>query len=402
MKFRKLFLIALAGIVFGIFPIVYTQAQDNGVDNQVVLNFFYGDGCPHCAKEKEFLKTMKEKYGDTLQIHQFEVYYNAENVEILQNTAKKLGIDVAGVPLTIIGDKHVVGFGSADSTGAIIEGYIEECKANLCTNVVENIPSTPIQETQEDDNEEPININTYLFGEFDLKSVSLPLATIIIAFVDGFNPCAMWILIFLITMLINMEDKRKLYILGTVFILTSGIVYFGFLAAWLNLFQFIGYAYWLKVIIGMVAIVSGYLHIKNGLFSKGECHVTNVEQRKSITERIKRIINEKSYLFAIIGIVLLAISVNFIEVVCSAGLPAVYTNLLSTIELHPIQHYLYLLLYVIIFMIDDLLVFFIAIKTLEVTGITRKYSKWSSIIGGVLIFIIGIILIFKPELLMFG
>jgi hypothetical protein len=245
-------------------------------------------------------------------------------------------------------------------------------------------------------------INTYIFGNIDLKSVSLPLATILIAVVDGFNPCAMWILIFLITMLINMKDKKKLYILGSVFIITSGAVYFLFLSAWFNFFSLIGYVYWIKIIIGIVAIISGILHIKGALFSKGGCKATNEGQRESIMERIKKSLGQKSFLLSIIGIISLAISVNLIEVVCSAGLPAIYTNLLSSIKLSTYEYYLYLLLYIFFFMLDDLIIFFIAIKTFEVTGIAKKYTKWSNLIGGVIILIIGIILIIKPELLMFG
>jgi glutaredoxin len=404
-KKYKFLLIFILAIITTLLPLTqYSSAEENDRDQAIQIHFFYGDGCPHCEKEKEFLETLDQQFTENIEINEYEVYYNQEDIDVFTEATKQLGIQVAGVPLTIIGDQHIVGFGSANTTGSMIEMMIKNCIENGCPNIIRQ-PENQMEETkttQEDEVKESIMINTYIFGEFDLKSVSLPIATIVIAFVDGFNPCAMWILIFLITMLINLEDRRKLYILGTVFIITSGVVYFGFLAAWFNLFKFIGYAYWLKVIIGIVAIISGYIHIKNGLFSKGECHVTNLEQRKSISERIKKALNEKNFGLSILGIIMLAISVNFIEVVCSAGLPAVYTNLLSTINLSFVEYYMYLLLYVIIFMIDDLLVFFIAVKTLEVTGITKKYSKWSSLIGGILIFIIGILLIFKPELLMFG
>jgi hypothetical protein len=102
------------------------------------------------------------------------------------------------------------------------------------------------------------------------------------------------------------------------------------------------------------------------------------------------------------GIISLAISVNLIELVCSAGLPAIYTNLLSSIELPGWQYYLYLFFYILIFMLDDLIIFFVAVKTFQVTGITNKYTKYSSLIGGIIILIIGVLLIFKPEVLMFG
>ena len=315
----------------------------------------------------------------------------------------------------VIGEKYFVGYESNETTGTEISNEIERCIEHGCIdNLSElllgekklNTTSTPkgviISSGTNSENNSPLYLETYIFGKINIKDISLPLATILIALVDGFNPCAMWILIFLITMLINMKDKRKLYILGSTFIFTSGIVYFFFLSAWFNFFKLVGYVYWIKVIIGIIAIVSGILHIKSALFSKGGCHATNEKQRESIIERIKKVLGEKSFVLAIFGIVTLAISVNLIEVVCSAGLPAVYTNLLSSIKLSPFEYYFYLFLYVIIFMLDDLIIFFIAVKTFEVTGITKKYTKWSSLIGGIIILIIGIILIIKPELLMFG
>lgn len=351
----------------------------------LMLKFFYGDGCPHCSQEEKLLQKLEEKYPDKLLIKKYEIYHNQENSALFNQFIQQYNIQTAGVPLLIIGDDYVLGYGGENTTGAKIEE-----KITLLLNI-----------EQKEDKNNSLYLN--LFSQkIDLKAISLPLATILIAFVDGFNPCAMWVLIFLITMLINMKDRKKLYILGSIFIFISSLVYLVFLAAWFNFFKFIGYVYWIKIIIGIVAIISGIFHIKEGLFSKGECHVTNASQRKNIINKMKETLNQKSFLLAILGISVLAVSVNLIEVVCSAGLPAIYTNLLSTIKLSPIQYYSYLLLYVLIFMLDDLFIFFVAIKTFEVTGIAKKYTKWSGIIGGFVIFIIGIILILKPELLMFN
>lgn len=402
-------------ILFGVFFAGTINKVSAEVNEPINVYLFYGQGCPHCAKEREYLTTLKDIYGNKINIYEYEVYYNKENVKLFTKTSEFLNIDVGGVPFLVIGEKYFVGYESNETTGKEISNEIERCIEDGCIdNLSElllgekklNTTSTPediiVSSGTNSENTSPLYFETYIFGKINLKDISLPLATILIALVDGFNPCAMWILIFLITMLINMKDKRKLYILGSTFIFTSGIVYFFFLSAWFNFFKLVGYVYWIKVIIGIIAIVSGILHVKSALFSKGGCHATNEKQRESIIERIKKVLGEKSFALAILGIVTLAISVNLIEVVCSAGLPAVYTNLLSSIKLSPFEYYFYLFLYVIIFMLDDLIIFFIAVKTFEVTGIAKKYTKWSSLIGGIIILIIGIILIVKPELLMFG
>lgn len=362
------------------------------------LTLFWGQGCPHCAKEKAFLETIQYEYRDKIIINYYEIYNNQSNSELFLAAVEKFNIDQPGVPLLIIDEDYIIGYGTDDTSGKEIVALI---------NTHLNIPQITTVNDNEDvagitDNSSDYVLNTQIFGNIDLKDLSLPVATILIALVDGFNPCAMWILIFLITMLINMKDRKKLYILGTVFIFTSGLIYLFFLAAWLNLFQLIGYVYWIKFIIGVIAIVSGIIHIKDAFSSKGGCKATDEKQRTSIMDRVKKTVSQKSFLLSILGIITLAISVNLIELVCSAGLPAIYTNLLSTVELTNYEYYAYLILYVLIFMLDDLLVFFIAIRTFEVTGIAKKYTKWSSLIGGILILIIGIILIVKPELLMFG
>ena len=405
-KFLAIFLLFLSLTFLIKSQEIYAQEK-----NPLDVYFFYGEGCPHCGKEEEFFKSIEEEFKGEIIIHSYEVYYNQENAELFQQVIKKFDVDIAGVPFSVIGDKYFIGYGDIETTGQEIKQQINYCLENHCSDKISNLikESSSIDSeifSSEEKNEEtktsPLSLNTRLFGKVDLKSLSIPIATILIAFVDGFNPCAMWILIFLITMLINMKDKKKLYILGTVFIATSGFVYFLFLAAWFNLFKFIGYAYWIKVVIGVVAIISGFLHVKDALKSKNTCKVTNQKQRESIMDKVKKTLVKKSFILSILGIMALAVSVNLIEVVCSAGLPAVYTNLLAGIHLNHLQYYSYLSLYVLIFILDDLFVFFIAVKTFEVTGITQKYTKWSALIGGAIIFIIGILLIVKPELLMFG
>jgi glutaredoxin len=408
----KLLKIVIITISLFAFLGIYTSSSSYAEEGKTVpIYLFYGEGCPHCAKEKKFLELLKEKYKEQISVKEFEVYYNQENAEIFASIVKS--IDVAGVPFLIIGESYLAGYTDDETTGAAIEKEVARCLTEECPDSLKEFLSQPktseiisyptvISQDDSSESTSPLYLNTHLFGEINLKSVSLPIATILIAFVDGFNPCAMWILIFLITMLIYMKDKKRLFILGSTFILISGLVYFIFLAAWFNFFQLIGYVYWIKVIIGLVAIFSGILHIKSALFDKGVCHVTNPKQRTSIINRTKKILSEKSFPLALFGVAALAITVNLVEVVCSAGLPAIYTNLLSTITLSTFQYYLYLSLYIFIFMLDDLLIFTIAVKTFEVTGITQKYTKWVSLAGGIIILIIGIILIIKPELLMFG
>jgi cytochrome c biogenesis protein CcdA len=220
---------------------------------------------------------------------------------------------------------------------------------------------------------------------------------------DGFNPCAMWALLFLITLLLGMENRKRMWILGIAFIITSALVYFLFMTAWLKLILFIGIIFWIRILIGAIAIGGGSYNLKEYFTNKeGACKVTNNQRRREIFEKLKKITQHQSFYWALGGIILLAFAVNLVELICSAGLPAVYTQILTLSELATWQYYMYLILYILFFMIDDLFVFFVSMKTLQVTGITTKYSRWSHLIGGILMIIIGLLLIFKHEWLMFG
>ena len=241
-----------------------------------------------------------------------------------------------------------------------------------------------------------------IFGTINLTSFSLLLGAVFIGLIDGFNPCAMWVLVFLITMLINLKDRKRIWILGMTFILTSGVVYYVIMMAW---FQLVNYIIWLRtfqVIIGILAVVFAYISIKHYWNQRQKdigCEVTTSETKKRIMNKIKSVIGTNNIWIAVLGIITIAITVNFIELACSAGLPAVYTSMLAYQNIGQFQSAMYLLVYVFFFVLDDLLIFAIAIITFKVTGISNKYTKYSNLIGGLIMLFIGLSLVFFPQLL---
>ncbi len=389
------------------------------------IYFFYGDGCPHCAKEEVFLENEIEENYPEIEIKEYEVWNHKENAKLLSKIADELGTRIPGVPVLIIGDKTVIGFHDAQTTGSEITALLDEYVAGACSDVVGEVLGEGEKKEEcthkcADSDEEcrsdcgcsedkqrtgniSQKINIPFLGTKDVKDFSLPALTITLGALDGFNPCAMWVLLFLITLLLGMNDRRKMWALGLAFIITSGAVYFLFLAAWLNLFLYIGYLKYVRYLIGAVAIGSGAYHLKEYITNKeGTCKVTGGEKKKKIFERLKQVISNQRFIFALVGIIALAAVVNMVELVCSAGLPAVYTQVLALSDLSAWQYYGYLILYILFFMIDDLFVFFVAMTTLRMTGISTKYTRYSNLIGGIVILIIGILLIFKPGWLMFG
>ena len=248
----------------------------------------------------------------------------------------------------------------------------------------------------------PAEITLPLVGRVKTANLSLPALTILLAAVDGFNPCAMWVLVFLIGLLVGVQDRVRMWLLGGAFLLTSGIVYFGFLAAWLNVFLFLGALVWVRVIVGLVAVGSGayYLHAY-ATDAAAQCRVTDLSQRQRIMTALRDSVTEKHFLAAIAGIVVLAAAVNMIELLCSAGIPAIFTELLSMNALPIWQYYAYLLLYVSVFMLDDMAIFATAMLTLHATSMTNQYLRYSHLIGGIGMLLIGGLLLFAPQWLTF-
>ena len=215
----------------------------------------------------------------------------------------------------------------------------------------------------------------------------------------------MWILLFLISTLIGMKDKKRLWILGSTFLISSALVYLAFMVSWLEFAKVISGIKLVRMAIALVALIGGILNLRSYIKSLGNadgCDVVDAKKRKKIFTKVRKFTHEKSFILAILGIILLAASVNIIELACSAGLPVIFTQLLAMNNLSGLEYALYIIIYIIFFMLDDFVIFFISIKTMELTGVSTKYSKFSHLIGGILMLLIGILLVLKPEWLMFN
>ena len=214
----------------------------------------------------------------------------------------------------------------------------------------------------------------------------------------------MWILIFLISMLLGMKDSKRKWALGITFLVSSALVYFLFLISWLNLAVFLNKIIFVRMGISIIAVFFGLLTILKFFFVKEDdgCEVVDKKGRKKIINSIKKIIKEKSFILALLGVVVLAASVNIIELLCSLGLPVMFTQILTVNEVSKLSQVIYSLIYVLFFLIDDIVIFIIAMKTFEIKAISNKFGKYSHLIGGVIMLIIGFLMIYKPEWLMFN
>jgi thiol-disulfide isomerase/thioredoxin len=366
--------------------------------NDVTIYYFYGDGCPHCAEAKPFLEELENKYPE-LSIKSFETWNNKSNSELFIAMSAACGTKVVGVPTVFVGHTPFIGFDSADNKGKEIEAavirFIKEGGPDLMEHIGQNLSSCPADEER--------IVNIPILGKIDTTQISLPLFTIIIGLLDGFNPCAMWVLMFLLALLVYTKSRKKMFIVGGTFILVSGIVYYIFMAAWLNFFLFIGFLPYLRVVVGSFAVIVGLINIKDLFFFKKGLSLSIPESVKpKLFKKMRGIVNEVSLPASMIGVIILAFTVNTVELLCTAGFPAIYTKILTLNSMSPFSYYGYLALYILMYMIDDMIVFTIAVLTLSSKKLTEKQGKWLKFIAGFMMLILGLLLIVKPELLMFG
>jgi hypothetical protein len=367
------------------------------------LYLFTAKGCLHCLEAKKFLVKLTDKYP-LLRVVELELTASRENQEIFRKVAAQLQVDLVAAPCIIIGTTPIVGWQDETSTGAVIERAVGEAETHpppdliapllpATTHLAEPAPRAQIPEV----------LRLPIIGTLQTQNLSLALLTVIIGALDGFNPCAMWALVFLIGLLLGMEKRARMWVLGGLFIAGSGLVYFLFMAAWLNILLFLGLVAWIRVAIGVVALAAGGANLREYFLNKsGSCTLLGGERRQGLMARIKSAIEHRSILLAAAGIFALGVAVNLVELFCSAGLPVVYTQVLTLSRLPLWQYYAYLALYIFVFMLDDLIVFVVSMLAFQHFGLTTRYKRFSNLVGGLVLLAVGFLLIFRPELLMFG
>jgi len=368
---------------------------------------FVQNDCPHCADFEAF--AFEQKWP--VEYHEITSSESQTLFLTLQERAPSLQ---QGVPTIILNGHLLQGYSTDETTGVRLVSLYGECKetddclpyadflAGTNTVQVESAAEGTCDENCEEDLSK-YTMNLWFIGEVNLLDFSLPALSILLGFLDGFNPCAMWVLISLLSLLVTTKDMKKVLIVGGTFLFVSGAMYYLFIAAWLNVFLLLGYNMWVQKVIGAVAIGAGAFYLFEALGQDPTvCHVTSGHRRQKIIARMQGVINAAAWPAMLLGVAVLAISVNTIELVCTAGLPAVFTQILAFNNVPDLARYGYIGLFILMYMIDDAIIFLFAIWTMRATGMTTKYRRITLIFGGALMYTLGMLMIFAPEVLSFG
>lgn len=398
-------IITILTILFLLMPFIVNAEGKSKID----IYIFHSESCPHCKDELKFLEQFT-KDNDEVIIHEYETSKNQENAELLTKIKKIMGKESPYIPFTVIGTETFVGFN--DNIELKIEETIKAYRkggyqdlVNLMIN--DQLNKEEYEKIKEEHKPGQLedNMKLPIFGNIDPKDVSLPLISIVIGYIDGFNPCSMWVLIFLITLLINMKDRKRMWILGGTFILSEVLVYLCFMFIILNFAISVLNIVYIRAAIGIFAAGAGLYNLqKFNLERKKDtgCQVVSDKKRKKLIEKVKKFTSEKSFVLAMGGIILLSASVTLIGFACSAGLPLLFTQLLALNNLSGLETVIYVGLYMLFFTLNELIIFIVAMSTFKVTGISNKYTKYSHLIGGLIMLILGLLLIFKPAWVMFN
>lgn len=408
MKKYIIYLLILLSLIVPFNVFAKQNVKKNETQFQENIYLFYGKECPHCEGLIEYLnELLKDKKYSDVKLEKYEVWHNDKNSKLMNEVGKVLDVPTKSIPFFIVGTN--VKYGYDDSLKSEFKDIIDFYHGKTYYDPVGdyiNKTDTSMYKKINYEKKDKEEYKVPLLGKVNAKNVSLLLVSIIIGAVDGFNPCAMWILLFLLSLLISTKDRKKMWVLGLTFILTSGIVYLLFMVSWLNVAKYTSGIIFIRYLIGVFALVFGlvnlYRYIKGVKQKDVGCDVTDANKKRKIMDRIRNILSENKMIFAVLGIMLLAVSVNLIELLCSLGLPVMYTEMLGLNNLTTFEYGFYLFVYILFFLIDDLIIFFIAMKTLKLKGISNKYMKYSHLIGGIIMLMIGILMIIKPSWLLFN
>jgi glutaredoxin len=363
-----------------------------------LIEVFVREGCPHCAKAEVFLQDLAKQRPD-LAIVIRDVTKEPAAMQRLQDVARQQNSGNARVPAFLVGGQLIFGYSEEASTDRLILGALQGRRAQPAASAASSAEDTSCaaQDNSSCKAEVPpadaFEVN--LFGRtVSLDDVGLPAFTIAMGLLDGLNPCSMWVLILMISLLATLNDRKRMLAIAGTFVLVEGIAYFVFMTAWLNLFLLIGLSRASQLVIAAIAIGAGLINMKD-FFAPGVGPSLSISDKSKpgIYARMRAILQAKSLAAAIVGVIVLGLLVQVVEFLCTSGFPALFTRILTLRHLDTASYYGYLLLYNAAYMFDDVVVLAIGVTTLSNRRLQEKEGRWLKLISGLVMVGLGIYLI---------
>jgi len=358
------------------------------------IEAFVREGCPHCEQAEAFLALL-QKEQPALQVVVRDVGKEPAAMERLQVLARERGAGAARVPALLVGGQLIVGYSTEAHTDQLVRRALKGERAESAasgegTCAADEGPSCKAPEPEK----ESFQLD-FLGRTISLDDVGLPLFSIAMGLLDGFNPCSMWVLLLMISILAPLNDRKRMLAIAGTFVLVEGIAYFLFMAAWLNLFLFVGVSRVSQLIVAAIAIVAGLINVKD-FFAFGRGFSLSIPERAKpgIYQRMRGLLHAPTIGAAVVGAAVLAVLVQFVEFLCTSGFPALFTRILTLRSLDTASYYGYMLLYMLAYMADDIIVLGAGVVLLSRQRLQEKQGRWLKAISGLVMIGLGIYLIF--------
>lgn len=364
-------------------PTLATPAA-SGTGDEVELVLFWGDGCPHCAAEKEWLEGVLDEYPG-LTVSEYEVWYDEGNRQKFVEAGERLGFEPAGVPTTIIDDRVWVGFN--DQTADEIETTIELLDAGGTASG----PTTTGSSSN-------ARIDVPLVGDVGLEDKSLVVSTLIIGFVDGVNPCSLWVISVLLAIVVRTGSRGRVVAIGTTFLVVTAGMYAIYMAGIYSAMTVMAHLGVIQAVVAGVALLFGAVSVKDYFaFKKGLSFTIKDSAKPGVYKRMRAASGHRNIFAALGATVVLAIGVSLLETPCTAGFPVLWTGMLADAGVGGAEAAGLFGLYMTPFLLDELVVFALAVLTMRATKMQEKHGQLLKLVAGTTMLALGVVMLVRPE-----
>ncbi len=360
----------------------------------VCLHFFYQEDCNQCQNVDGFLTGLEKEQNININRHNVE-----KEEELYQEFKENYGIGGGAYPIIFIGDRYLLG---ESAIYDYLEREIVLCQKDGCSCPAEEIrgftPSLP--KGGDVTPEEEYKINVPLIGNVNVSNMPLLAMTSLVAFVDGFNPCSLWVITFLLGIVVHSGSRKKTFAVGLTFITIATLVYALFILGLFSTFTVIGYMTWIKLAVALVAFIFGVVNIKDYFWYKKGLSFTIPDRFKpKIFKNIRGIMKKESVIPMILATIVMAFGVTFIELICTAGFPVIWTSILAEQGVSKSLFALLFGLYMLIYFIDEFIVFAGVVLTLKASKFEETQGRKLKLVGGIIMLALAVIWLVKPELM---
>ena len=393
-SFSLLFLFALMLLAGG------AQAQGSGTEAENVRMFvFWGEGCPHCDEQKPFLRELEQRYSD-LEIREFEVFRTNVHHQLFIALALAHEIEPGSVPTVFVGGRAYVGDGP--QIRREMEQTIRQEIAALrgTDRAMDPAPAGPEARgimDQRNDNE----IDIPLIGTIHLGVQPLVVTTILIAFIDGLNPCSLWVLTLLLGLVIHSGSRGRIALVGITFLATTALVYGAFIAGVFSVLSFILYLTWVQWLVAAFALTFGLVNIKDYFwFKTGPSFTIADSQKPGIYQGMRKLLNPQLAGFGLFfATIVMASGIALVELPCTAGFPVIWSGIVADRGVTGTTFLMLLGVYLLIYLLIELIVFFAALITLRMGKFQESHGRNLKLVGGMIMVALALVLVFDPSLM---